>query len=105
MNAQVLFLDSRHRVWTSSDYGRLVRYDLRGTGMSPRDCGAFTLDAFTGALLERFPNAQIQPQTGIADPFNDDETAAGLPLWIEQITSFPCEQIRRGARRVGFVAW
>lgn len=34
----------------------------------------------------------------------DDETAAGLPLWIEQITSFPCERIRRGARRLGFVA-
>ena len=27
INAQVLFLDSRHRVWTSNDYGRLVRYD------------------------------------------------------------------------------
>ncbi len=27
VNAQVLFLDARHRVWTSSDYGRLVRYD------------------------------------------------------------------------------
>ena len=27
VNAQVLFLDSRHRVWTTSDYGRLVRYD------------------------------------------------------------------------------
>jgi len=27
VNAQVLFLDARHRVWTTSDYGRLVRYD------------------------------------------------------------------------------
>lgn len=27
VNAQVLFLDARHRVWTSSDEGRLVRYD------------------------------------------------------------------------------
>ena len=27
INAQVLFLDSRHRVWTTSGYGRLVRYD------------------------------------------------------------------------------
>lgn len=27
VNAQVLFLDSRHRVWTSSDDGRLVRFD------------------------------------------------------------------------------
>jgi hypothetical protein len=27
VNAQVLFMDSRHRVWTSSDYGRLIRYD------------------------------------------------------------------------------
>ncbi|NOY81948.1 MAG: hypothetical protein GXP31_13205 [Kiritimatiellaeota bacterium] len=27
VNAQVLFLDARGRVWTSSDYGRLVRYD------------------------------------------------------------------------------
>ncbi len=27
INAQVLFLDARHRVWTSSDYGHLVRYD------------------------------------------------------------------------------
>lgn len=27
INAQVLFLDSKHRVWTSSDYGHLVRYD------------------------------------------------------------------------------
>ncbi|NQT51893.1 hypothetical protein HQ576_07580 [bacterium] len=27
VNAQVLFMDSKHRVWTTSDYGRLVRYD------------------------------------------------------------------------------
>ena len=27
VNAQVLFLDDRHRVWTSSDYGRIIRYD------------------------------------------------------------------------------
>lgn len=27
VNAQVLFMDSKHRIWTSSDYGRLVRYD------------------------------------------------------------------------------
>lgn len=27
INAQVLFLDARHRVWTTSDQGRLVRYD------------------------------------------------------------------------------
>ena len=27
VNAQVLFIDSRHRVWTTSDYGRIVRYD------------------------------------------------------------------------------
>lgn len=27
INSQVLFIDSKHRVWTSSDYGRLVRYD------------------------------------------------------------------------------
>ncbi len=27
VNAQALFLDRRHRVWTSSDYGHLVRYD------------------------------------------------------------------------------
>ena len=27
INAQALFLDSRHRVWTTSDDGRLVRYD------------------------------------------------------------------------------
>jgi len=27
VNAQVLFLDRRGRVWTSSDYGRLVQYD------------------------------------------------------------------------------
>ncbi|MFC1451741.1 hypothetical protein ACFLSJ_00165 [Verrucomicrobiota bacterium] len=27
INAQALFMDSRHRVWTSNDYGRLVRYD------------------------------------------------------------------------------
>jgi hypothetical protein len=26
VNAQALFLDKKHRVWTSSDYGRLVRY-------------------------------------------------------------------------------
>jgi hypothetical protein len=26
INPQALFLDKRHRVWTSSDYGRLVRY-------------------------------------------------------------------------------
>lgn len=27
INSQVLFLDRRHRVWTSDDYGHLVRYD------------------------------------------------------------------------------
>lgn len=27
VNAQVLFMDSRHRIWTSSDYGHLIRYD------------------------------------------------------------------------------
>lgn len=27
VNAQALFLDAKHRVWTSSDEGRLVRYD------------------------------------------------------------------------------
>lgn len=27
VNAQALFIDSKHRVWTSSDYGHLVRYD------------------------------------------------------------------------------
>lgn len=27
INSQVLFIDSRHRVWTSNDDGRLVRYD------------------------------------------------------------------------------
>jgi len=27
VNAQALFLDARHRVWTTSDYGRLIRYD------------------------------------------------------------------------------
>lgn len=27
VNAQALFLDRRHRVWTTSDYGHLVRYD------------------------------------------------------------------------------
>jgi len=27
INSQVLLLDSRHRVWTTNDYGRLVRYD------------------------------------------------------------------------------
>ncbi|OGV60740.1 MAG: hypothetical protein A2498_16955 [Lentisphaerae bacterium RIFOXYC12_FULL_60_16] len=27
INAQALFLDRRHRVWTTSDYGHLVRYD------------------------------------------------------------------------------
>mgnify|MGYP000965710802 FL=1 len=29
INAQVLFLDAWHRVWTSDDYGHLVRYDPR----------------------------------------------------------------------------
>ena len=27
VNAQALFLDSKHRVWTTNDHGRLVRYD------------------------------------------------------------------------------
>jgi hypothetical protein len=27
VNSQAMFIDSRHRVWTASDYGRLVRYD------------------------------------------------------------------------------
>jgi hypothetical protein len=27
INAQTLFLDRKHRVWTTDDYGRLVRYD------------------------------------------------------------------------------
>jgi len=27
VNAQALFIDRRHRVWTTSDYGHLVRYD------------------------------------------------------------------------------
>jgi hypothetical protein len=27
INPQTLFLDKQHRVWTSSDYGRIVRYD------------------------------------------------------------------------------
>ena len=27
VNAQLLFLDRRHRVWTTDDYGHLVRYD------------------------------------------------------------------------------
>lgn len=27
INSQIIFLDSQHRVWTSSDQGRLVRYD------------------------------------------------------------------------------
>ena len=27
VNSQALFIDSRQRVWTTSDYGRLVRYD------------------------------------------------------------------------------
>lgn len=27
VNAQVLFIDAQHRIYTSSDYGRLVRYD------------------------------------------------------------------------------
>ena len=27
VNAQVLFMDKKHRIWTTSDYGRLVRYD------------------------------------------------------------------------------
>lgn len=27
INAQTLFMDSKHRIWTTSDYGRLVRYD------------------------------------------------------------------------------
>jgi len=27
INAQALFLDRRHRVWTTDDYGHLVRYD------------------------------------------------------------------------------
>ncbi|HOX40283.1 MAG TPA: hypothetical protein PL033_20045 [Candidatus Brocadiia bacterium] len=27
VNAQALFIDKKHRVWTTSDYGRLVRYD------------------------------------------------------------------------------
>jgi len=27
INAQALFLDKRHRVWTTDDYGHLVRYD------------------------------------------------------------------------------
>jgi len=27
VNAQALFIDRRHRVWTTSDYGRLIRYD------------------------------------------------------------------------------
>jgi hypothetical protein len=27
INPQTLFLDKKHRVWTSSDYGRIVRYD------------------------------------------------------------------------------
>ena len=27
VNAQALFIDSKHRIWTTSDYGRLIRYD------------------------------------------------------------------------------
>jgi len=27
VNAQALFMDKKHRVWTTSDYGRLIRYD------------------------------------------------------------------------------
>ena len=27
VNSQALFMDGKHRVWTTSDYGRLVRYD------------------------------------------------------------------------------
>jgi len=27
VNSQALFLDKKHRVWTTSDYGKLVRYD------------------------------------------------------------------------------
>lgn len=27
VNSQALFMDKRHRVWTTSDYGRLIRYD------------------------------------------------------------------------------
>lgn len=43
VNAQALFLDSRHRVWTTSDDGRLVRYDPardrmeRSPGVLPHD--------------------------------------------------------------------
>jgi hypothetical protein len=27
VNAQALFMDKKHRIWTTSDYGRLIRYD------------------------------------------------------------------------------
>jgi len=27
VNSQVIFIDGRHRIWTTSDYGNLVRYD------------------------------------------------------------------------------
>ncbi len=27
VNAQCLFMDKKHRIWTTSDYGRLIRYD------------------------------------------------------------------------------
>ena len=27
INSQALFLDKQHRVWTTNDYGHLVRYD------------------------------------------------------------------------------
>ena len=35
VNAQALFMDRSHRVWTTDDYGRLVRYDP-GTGRLER---------------------------------------------------------------------
>lgn len=34
VNAQVLFLDAKHRVWTTDDYGHLVRYDPETGRMS-----------------------------------------------------------------------
>lgn len=35
INAQVLILDGKHRVWTTSDYGELVRYDPEKDRLEP----------------------------------------------------------------------
>ncbi len=81
VNAQVLFLDSRHRVWTTNDYGHLVRYDPEKDRLETSPCVLPHNSAFQTGWHSVFYDAVASPHEECIYAVNWIADARLMRIW------------------------